>query len=248
MLNFATLQFEYEPYPIGLATQTFALDRYQALCRDYPARELFEFKPDLGNKYSLSEVNNADRYREFVRTSNSWGEFHEHVKSSRFIPDMLELLASHHIDLGLGRYQVSSHKPVNSRTTMFNRLRRTRELSARFEFSMMGAHGGYILPHTDAQNKLITLVVSMMGEGEWDPAWGGGTEILRPRDRRLTFNRVNRYLKFEDVELIKEWEFKPNQCVVFVKTFNSWHAVSPMKGPKDSVLRKTLTINIEEKR
>lgn len=248
MLNFDALQFEYEPYPIGLATTVFADDCYAALCRDYPRQELFEFKPELGNKYSLSEVNHPEHYRRFVRETASWRDFHDYVKSSSFIPGILELLARHNLDLGFGRYQVASRKSVTSRTSPLNRLRRTREISARFEFSMMGADGGYILPHTDAQNKLITLVVAMMPDGEWDTAWGGGTEILRPRDRRQTFNRVNRYLKFDEVELIKHWDFKPNQCVVFVKTFNSWHAVSPMTGPSDGVLRKTLTINIEEKR
>jgi hypothetical protein len=248
MLKFDALQFDYVPYPIGLATNVFAPEQYASLCRDYPERALFEFKPDLGNKYSLSEVNNPDQYHRFVRGSATWSAFHEYVKGERFIPDVLALLNGHNLDLGIGRYQVSSRKPVNSRTSAFNRIRRTRELSARFEFSMMGADGGYILPHTDAQNKLITLVVAMMPDGEWDTAWGGGTEILRPLDERRTFNRVNRYLKFEEVELIKEWPFKPNQCVVFVKTFNSWHAVSPMKGPANGVLRKTLTINIEEKR
>ena len=37
----------------------------------------------------------------------------------------------------------------------------------------------------------------------------------------------------------------PNQCVIFVKTFNSWHAVYPMTGHGSQALRKTLTINIE---
>src|SRR5256885_897092 len=55
-------------------------------------------------------------------------------------------------------------------------------LSARFEFSMLPANGGFIRPHTDSPHKIITLVVAMLNEGEWNPEFGGGTEVLRPRD------------------------------------------------------------------
>ena len=36
-----------------------------------------------------------------------------------------------------------------------------------------------------------------------------------------------------------------NQCVVFVKTFNSLHSVPPMRGKGSKAMRRTLTINIE---
>ena len=62
------------------------------------------------------------------------------------------------------------------------------------------------------------------------------------------FNRVNRYLDFEDVDEVKTFPFLPNQALIFVKTFNSWHAVMPMTAPRDDKLRKTITINIESKR
>jgi hypothetical protein len=56
---------------------------------------------------------------------------------------------------------------------------------------------------------------------------------------------MNHYLDFDDVEQLKTFPFVPNQCLVFIKTNNSWHAVWPMRGNDKSVLRKTLTINIE---
>ena len=103
-------------------------------------------------------------------------------------------------------------------------------LSARFEFSMLPADGGSVIPHTDAPGKLITLVVSMVKEGEWNPALGGGTEVNRPKDHRLAYNELNRQAEFADVEALDTFEFTPNQAVIFVKTFNSWHCVRPMTG------------------
>jgi len=247
MFDFRQVRFDYEPYPIGLIRPILDPALYENLCTSYPDKSLFEFKPSLGNKYSLSEVNNADKYRRFIESSAHWNQLHGHVKSKEFIPGVLAMLKEHHIDLGLGRYRSVSTKAVASRASALSRVLRVSELSARFEFSMMGADGGNILPHTDAQQKLITLVISMMKPGEWNPAWGGGTDVVMPRDRTLTYNQVNKSLPFADVEVLKTFAFDPNQCVIFVKTFNSWHSVSPMLGQGSPALRKTLTINIEAK-
>ena len=47
------------------------------------------------------------------------------------------------------------------------------------------------------------------------------------------------------MDVIDTFEFTPNQGVIFVKTFNSWHSVRPMTGKGSKLMRKTLTINIE---
>ena len=36
-----------------------------------------------------------------------------------------------------------------------------------------------------------------------------------------------------------------NQCLMFVKTFNSLHSVRPIPETPPTAIRKTLTINIE---
>jgi hypothetical protein len=122
-------------------------------------------------------------------------------------------------------------------------LSRRAVLGARFEFSVLPGDGGHILPHTDAPQKLVTLVISMVDDA-WSEAWGGGTEVLRAKDPAVAFNKMNRYLAFDEVERIRTLPFRSNQCVVFVKTFNSLHAVSPVAGGSE-VLRRSLTINIE---
>lgn len=247
MLDFGSARFDYEPYPVGMVKPALDDALYGRLVESYPDRALFEWKPALGNKFSLSEVNHPAEYRRFIETSPDWRSFHAYIKGPEFVPRVLDFLAKQQVDLGLRRYRVVSHRPADSKASLWSRLRRKSELSARFEFSMMGADGGHILPHTDAPNKLITLVFSMMRPGEWDDAWGGGTDVVLPRDRTRVYNQVNRSLPFAEVEVLKTWEFSPNQCLIFVKTFNSWHSVSPMRGAGSAALRKTLTVNIEAK-
>ena len=248
MLDLSGLKLRYEPYPIGIAKSVFDRSLYEQLVSTYPATEQFAYMPDLGRKYSLSELNNPAKYRQFLATNRTWKDFHDWVKSRDFLRRVLKALDDGGVPLGLGHYAAESF--IERQKGKYREYRSLAgllsHLSARFEFAAMPADGGAILPHTDAPNKLVTLVISMCAENEWSPSFQGGTAIVRPKEPRKYFNAQNRYLGFADVETLATWEFEPNQCIVFVKTFNSWHAVDPMPGP-EGLLRKTLTINIERK-
>ena len=248
MLDFARATFDYEPFPVGLIQPVFDAGLYARLAGSYPGKELFEWKPTLGNKYSLSPANHPAQYRRFIEGTRDWKRLHDYIKGDDFVPRVLKFLAQHHVDLGLTRYRVVSKTPGDVGASLLNRLRRKEELSAGFEFSMMSADGGHILPHTGPPNRLVTLTFSMVAEGEWQPAWGGGTDIVLPRNRAMVYNQVNRSLPFSDVDILRSFAFTPNQCAIFVKTFNSWHSVAPMSGDSGSALRKTLTVSIEARR
>lgn len=257
ILRLENTEFSYEPYPIGIAKGVFEDTYYKQLVNTFPTKELFVFMKTLGNKYSLSEVNNSDSYHKYISSCQPWSLFHRWVKSNDFIEYVFKTLKDSNIDLGIQYYSMGNiEKPTNNvRSTLTEFLDRFRErpeqskpkLSARFEFSMLPANGGYIKPHTDHHTKIVTLVIPMIGEGEWLPSWGGGTEVLRPKDITRNFNLLNKQLEFDEVETVKTYNFAPNQCLVFVKTFNSLHAVRPIGGSNRDVMRSTLTINIEAK-
>ncbi len=245
--NYDHLQFRYEPFPIGLAKPLMDAGGYRDLLSAYPDKELFAYLPELGHKYSLSEKNNPKRYQEIIHGRAIWREFHGWLKSDRFIAGVLQALRERHIDLGYRKLPTPATRLAKLTRNLFRgRLDAGKPpLAARFEFSMLPAAGGHIIPHTDSPGKIITLVVSMVDEGEWDPAFGGGTDVNRPRDPALAYNELNRQAGFEDMEVIDTFAFTPNQGVVFVKTFNSWHSVRPMAGNGSEAMRRTLTINIE---
>jgi hypothetical protein len=246
-LSFDHFRFTYEPYPIGIARDVLPPDYYSQLISAWPRTELFEFKKMLGNKYSLSEVNNPAQYHRFVRSQPVWRDFHAFVKSREFLQRTIAMLYSHHMDLGLGGKFLVKDAAQRSFVEKLKVYRHVRKLSARFEYSMLPADGGFIKPHTDAPNKIITLVFSMMPTGEWDDRFGGGTDVLKPRDIQYNYNYMNKQFEFDQMETVSTFPFEPNQCVVFIKTFNSWHSVSPLKGTGSKIMRKTLTVNIETK-
>jgi hypothetical protein len=246
MLQYQNVRFDYEPYPIGVARPAIAPDLYGAMVDSFPPIELFEYKADKGDKYSLSQVNNTLKYRKYVASSPPWRAFHRFVRSSTFIAGAVEMLKRHGIDLGLPIPGWSQRLYLKARAAKRgNPIPHFPRLKSRFEFSAMPITGGNILPHTDHPKKLITMVIPMLKEGEWRQAWGGGTSVVWPKDKTKIFNRMNHYLDFDNVEKLKTFPFEPNQCLFFIKTNNSWHAVWPMTGNDSKTLRKTLTVNIE---
>ena len=246
MLNFESINFDYEPYPIGIAQNAIAPADYAEMVASFPDQAAFKAKPGKGVKYALSHHNHGASYHAFVKKHPVWQRFYDHIKSPGFIDQTLATLRGKNIDLGLQR------RPLKDRAVeSFKAFKKGApiphhpKLSARFEFSAMPTAGGSIRPHTDNPTKVITMVISILEDGEWDPAMGGGTAVVRPKDPKRIFNYMNGYLDFDEVEVVKTFPFNPNQCIVFIKTYNSWHAVWPMTGDDPLRLRKTLTINIE---
>lgn len=249
--SYEHLQLRYEPFPIGVARPLMDESLYAEMLDNYPDIELFESHAEYGKagkKYALTEKLNPDVYYKFVKSSPVWRDFHQWVTRGSFIQDTFTALKEADVDLG---YEFPSRG---------NRIRRRIKdfknghfcpgqapLMARFEFSALPASGGKVVPHTDATRKVVTLVVSMVREGEWNRDHGGGTDANRPKNPRLNYNYGNRHAGFEDMEVLDTYEFMPNQAVLFVKTFNSWHSVRPMTGMDSDALRKTLTINIMKK-
>jgi len=247
LLRLDNFALDYDPYPVGLIAPIFDPAFYRQLVRSFPPIDLFKFMPQFGNKYSLSERNHPEKYDAFLARNEAWRELHRHVKSPDFIYAIIDGLASRGVDLGIRRQELTLSR--RWRKLLLN-LRRGRlpvtasPIYSRFEFSMLPAKGGEVIPHTDAARKFITLIVTMVEEGDWTPDWGGGTDILRPKDPAKNFNYTNEPLPYDACEVLKTVHFRPNQAMLFVKTFNSLHGVREMTGP-EGVLRRTLTINIE---
>ena len=47
------LKVRYEPFPIGQMCPAVDEDVYEEMLDHWPAQELFEYKPDIGNKWGL---------------------------------------------------------------------------------------------------------------------------------------------------------------------------------------------------
>jgi hypothetical protein len=250
MLKFENMELSYDPYPIGLIKPVLDDSMYQ---------EMLELWPDIGlcrhlgrkgqNKYYLNESKSKIQYNEFIRKHSVWREFHSYIKSESFIAATMQSLMDLNIDLGYFHKTPSVYRRL--RTGLGDILKRRRlpefptGLYARFEFSMLPANGGAILPHTDDPKKLVTIVCYIQKDGEWNSAWGGGLEICWPKDPTRVYNFMNQKAPFEDVNVVRTYDYLPNSATLFVTVPNSWHSVHPMVGENTETLRRTLTIVIE---
>jgi len=248
MLNYDKAEIRYEPYPRAVLRPALSSAVYDELTSNYPEIDLFAALPKFPYKLSLSEKFAPANYARFIRRNRPWREFHAWVKSDQFIRATLQFLARHHVDVPVD----DAFEGAAAKLKRFARsLRRGRlprpalRLRTRFEFSVLKADGGEVAPHTDHPCKFITLVLSMCQPGEWDPAYGGGLDINRATDERYAFNWKDQIVPWDRVEVLDTVPFVPNQCIVFVKTFNSLHSVLPMTQTGSAALRKTVTIVIE---
>lgn len=221
-LNLNGIVWRDEPYSIGCVTPVLDPLTYKILTTSFPPLPLFKAFGGENKKWSLSQVNNQDQYHAFLNQTPLWKAFYDSVKAPIFIQRVREALEAHGIDV----------------------LKYHKNLTTRFEFSILPADGGCIRPHTDIPSKLITLVVSMLPRVEdWDQAWGGGTDVLIPKAGQPSLQDYK--ADYDCFDIAHTYPYQPNQCVVFVKTPTSWHAVNSMLGTGSNALRKTLTINVE---
>jgi len=253
LFNYQNFAFDYDPFPLGVAQQFVDTEHYRCLVEHFPQTDMFGIFFDKSSyKKTLSELYNPSAYHHFIRQTPVYLEFYEYIKSPDFIHHVLNCFEQNYVMLNLSNSRIiSSSAPLKegfiSRLEMLrNKIRKDKALRARFEFSALPSDGGSVRPHTDAPEKLITLVLSILKEGEWNPAWKGGTDVLKPKDIRRNYNFNNTYFDFDECEVIKTVEYVPNQCILFLKTFNSLHSVPPLQNKGGNEFRRTLTINIEQ--
>ena len=225
MFNLENVTIRHEPFTVFYFRDLLQRAFYRQLADSFPAISLFSFRTNLGNKYLLTEAE-GDVYHDFIESSPPWRKFYEEIKSSDFKSQILFFLSSHKGASGTRSGPAAS------------------DFTVRFEFSALPTNGGSQRPHTDNPEKVVTLVLSLMKEGEWGADWRGGTSICRPKDESRYFNYANEYLDFDDVEIVEDLPFAPNAGVMFVKTSVSWHCVTPLNLPPAAPARKSVAISL----
>ena len=181
-----------------------------------------------------------------MNENSVWNDFNRWIKSSSFLIATFEALKDKNIDLGIEIDDRSLSAKLAQKLDGKWRSTSGKKYWAKFEFSSLPVDGGFVAPHTDAPQKIVTIVLNIVDGGEWQRDFGGGTDLNIPLKDELKFNHINRSSSFDDLKIEHTYEFAPNQAVVFVKTFNSWHSVRPMHGKGRSEMRKSVTINIIE--
>ena len=108
------------------------------------------------------------------------------------------------------------------------------------EFSSLPP-GAYLYPHTDKPEKLVSCLL-YFADPDWEERYGGATDLYRVKDAKHNRNWSNRAVTFDALDVAFRTEFRPNRLLVFVKTKNSYHGVSPVACP-NGMARKSFNFN-----
>jgi len=259
MLNLGNFDYDYRPFPIGVARPILDAGLYEQLADTFPDPSEFPAfrKDERGRitKFSLSARTHRRWLTRFLKENPPWMSLYSYLYSVRFLNDLLGHLEERGLRVtrkrpGGATYWISMMAPWLARSGLpglerlaFSAPRRFGSLGTKLEFSALPGNAGGFVPHTDSPGKIITLVLAFPRIGEWQMEYGGGTSIVEPLDDRHYYNYYNRSLRFDEVRVRRVVAYQPNQAMLFIKTFNSWHAVMPTSGA-DHLWRKTVTVNV----
>ena len=245
MINFDKSIFFYDPFPHCVIKDFLEGSFYNEICKEYPDQGYLEKMKDKRlddnkfEKFNLSNYGNSNKtFYKFINSTKAIKSFYEYINSDKFLNSLDKFLSKNYIDLRLSQNHSSDFKKI-----IINILKRTK---VDFEFSSIPVKNGYILPHTDGRNKLIGFVIPIIDNDKVLQVKNIGTKILKAKSDKFKFNLFNKTVPFDETELIRELPFEKNQMSLHIKTFNSLHAVGPLKviDKEINLYRKSISMFI----
>ncbi len=101
-------------------------------------------------------------------------------------------------------------------------------------------NGCSVSPHCDHANKIGAHLFYMNTDDDWDPAWGGQTEVLIP-NRKLKRASAP---EFSDFATAIPGQTMGTHSFLFKRTRNSWHGVREINCPA-GYMRKLFMVSIQ---
>lgn len=197
---------------------------FEELCGTFPDRSWFAHVTK-SNKQRLNSEHDPVRFRDFIEQSPVWKEFTGILQSHAFLTELYSLTRPYMRQArGIGYPQSWFFNDTTIGTDFLSQT-----IVPNFEFSRL-EQGAYLPVHTDAPEKMVSTIF-YLGDENWKPEYGGGTAFYRPKDARLNHNWFNRKVDTDKLELFYESSFTPNTLLMFIKSPNSYHGVTPIKSP-----------------
>ncbi len=241
MISLNSRKIFYDPFPHALFENVFEETFYKNLCNEFPYNEKFEnFDLDKQNQVKQKKFvlnDKSELFKEILNKKKHMNSLYNYLTNQEFKDLIIKLLEENNILFP------NYEKNQSFLRNIYKRIKKLKNFG--FEFSMISTDGGFIKPHTDGPDKLISFVIPIVEDENISKIENCGTKILKPTDDRFKYNYLNSTVPFESTETIRQIPFKKNQIFLFIKTHNSLHSVGPMKNlnGKD-VMRKSINFFI----
>lgn len=246
------------PFQVFEIENFLDLNFYNNLLSNIPDPKLFD-KKDLvnfkNNKFAITS--DQQIYRDIIKQSDILNKFHDLVIHGDIIKNIyynlyLKIFKTRGFDLKhiiklskIPRFSEKLNKGLlKNLLNIFNNMRIT------IQFSYI-SNNGYIVPHQDAGDKLLTLML-------YFPSQNGNNFSKIEKEYGTTFWKTNFKNQFDGKHLEKEEEkkifyknssilyksyFTSNTLVGFVRNKHSWHTVEPINVFEDYI-RRSININL----
>lgn len=236
MINLDNHKYFYDPYPHAFFENVFDKKFYKNLCKEFPSEQKFEsFDFDKQNKLKQKKfvLNDGNPlFKKIINEKINFKNLYTYLSHENFRNKILGLLEKNFISL-----------PKNNNQSFFKKLYYKFKSNKKFgfEFSMISSDGGFIKPHTDGPNKLVSFVMPIIDNDNFLEIKNSGTSILKPLMDKYKYNYSNQTVPFEATEEVRQIPFNKNQIFLFIKTHNSLHSVGPMINPSNkAIMRKSI--------
>lgn len=225
MINLNNTQFFYDPYPHALFKDIFDTKFYHQLCIDFPDDAKFE-RHDYDKQNNLKQLkfslnDKHELFKDIINKKESLKKLYNYLCRQKFKDDIFEVLNKNSIKL-------QKYNSPSFFQKIYNKINYNKKFG--FEFSMISSDGGFIRPHTDGSDKIVSFVLPIVEDQTISEIPNSGTKILKATDDKFKYNLLNSTVPFENTEIVREVPFSSNQIFLFVKTHNSLHSVGPMKN------------------
>ena len=241
MINLDKKKIFYDPYPHVLCSNAFDEEFYENLCLEFPEEMTFErFDFDKNNllkqkKYVINEKSSS--FKKIINKKKNLEKLYTYLSSQLFEDRILTLLEKNSIRLK------NNNSYRNIIKKIINKIKNKKKFG--FEFSMISTNGGFIKPHTDGADKLISFVIPIINNKNISEIINSGTNILKTSNDKYKYNLLNSTVPYEFTEVVREIPFDRNQIFFFIKTHNSLHSVGPMQNLKnENLMRKSINFFI----
>ena len=209
-------------------------ERFDALAENFPSiREASERQIQNLQDQKFVFDRRSPQFPEFIAARSDWRQFYDDLVAPDFLRECNDIYNKHH-----GRNDRWVHAGGVLENAINKHLLGRELVDVQLEFSFMRS-GAFILPHTDAARKLMTLMLyfpspkSGSGKNNGTKFWRFAPELAGKYSNFANKKYASdNYPDFDkDAECFYQTMFEGNHLYGFLKSDLSWHSVDSIDVP-----------------
>jgi hypothetical protein len=252
MINNKLIQFIVKkPFTIFEIDNFLNIDFYNSLRNNFPKIETLNENALIFYKNKKISINSdTNIYKEIINNNITLNKFDKLINGEEFKKQIFyklfsKIIFSRGFDIKhfFKILKFPKFEDFSLKKSKYHYLSLYNKMKTTIQFSYI-LNGGMIVPHKDATDKLITLMLYFpesekeysVGTSFWETSYKNQT------DQHLDEEKEKKNFFLQSKEIYKS-EFRPNKIIGFIKNNKSWHSVEKFNLGIKKYIRKSININ-----